>query len=48
VLIVGALLFARSLQNLVTLDPGFRQEGILAVNVDVRRSGITEGARTQT
>jgi putative ABC transport system permease protein len=48
VLIVGALLFARSLRNLVTLDPGFRQDGILAVNVDVRRSGIREGARAQT
>jgi predicted permease len=40
VLIVGALLFARSLQNLVTLDPGFRHDGIIAVNVDLRRSNI--------
>ena len=48
VLVVGALLFARSLRNLVTLDPGFRQDGILAVNVDVRRSSINEGALLQT
>lgn len=47
VLIVGALLFGRSLQNLITLDPGFRQDGLLAVNVDVRRSAVPEGARRQ-
>lgn len=48
VLIVGALLFARSLRNLVTLDPGFRQDGIVAVNVDVRRAAVELGARQQT
>ena len=48
VLVVGALLFARSLRNLVTLDPGFSQDGILAINVDVRRSGLSPGAWTQT
>jgi predicted permease len=48
VLIVGALLFARSLGNLVKVDPGFRPEGIVAINVDVRRSGVPEGARMQT
>ena len=47
VLIVGALLFARSLRNLVTLDPGFRQDGILAVDVDVRRSPVTDGRALQ-
>ena len=47
VLIVGAMLFGRSLRNLVTVDPGFRQDGILAVDVDIRRSGISEGARAQ-
>jgi predicted permease len=47
VLIVGAVLFGRSLRNLVTVDPGFRQEGIVTVDVDVRRSGISEGARAQ-
>jgi len=34
VLLVGALLFSRSLRNLVTMDPGFRQEGILVADVD--------------
>jgi predicted permease len=47
VLIVGALLFARSLRNLVTVDPGFRQEGIVAVNVDVRRAAVDPDARRQ-
>jgi predicted permease len=48
VLVVGALLFGRSLANLVTLDPGFRQDGIIAVNVDIRRSAVDETARAQT
>ena len=47
VLVVGALLFGRSLRNLTTLDPGFRQDGILAVNVDVRRSGLPQEALAQ-
>ncbi len=47
VLVVGALLFGRSLRNLVTLDPGFRQDGIVAVNVDVRHSAVDETARAQ-
>src|SRR5882672_440476 len=34
VLLVGALLFARSLRNLTTLNTGFLQTGILATNVD--------------
>ena len=36
VLLVGALLFVRSLQKLLALDPGFRPEGIVAVRVDYR------------
>jgi predicted permease len=48
VLVVGALLFGRSLANLVTLDPGFRQDGIVAVNVDIRRSAVDATARAQT
>ena len=47
VLVVGALLFGRSLRNLTTLDPGFRQDGILAVNVDVRRAGVQQEAWAQ-
>jgi predicted permease len=33
-LLVGALLFARSLNNLATLDPGFRRDGILVADID--------------
>ena len=36
VLLVGALLFVRSLRNLLAIDPGFRPEGIIAVRVDYR------------
>ena len=39
VLVVGALLFVRSLRNLMTLDAGFRQDGILIANLDLRRTG---------
>jgi putative ABC transport system permease protein len=34
VLLVGALLFSRSLRNLVTVDAGFQQEGILIAEFD--------------
>lgn len=37
VLLVGALLFARSLRNLLTLDVGFRQDGILIADLDLSR-----------
>jgi putative ABC transport system permease protein len=37
VLLVGALLFVRSLQNLLAVDAGFRPEGVLAVSLDLRR-----------
>jgi predicted permease len=33
-LLVGALLFARSLNNLASLDPGFRRDGILVADID--------------
>ena len=36
VLLAGALLFVRSLQNLLAIDPGFRPEGIVAMSVDYR------------
>jgi predicted permease len=38
VLVVGALLFSRSLGNLTTLDAGFRQDGILVTNLDLRKA----------
>ena len=37
VLLVGALLFVRSMRNLLTLDPGFRENGLLIANLDVSR-----------
>jgi predicted permease len=37
VLLVGALLFVRSFRNLVTLDPGFRERGILIAALDFKR-----------
>jgi putative ABC transport system permease protein len=45
VLVVGALLFVRSLRNLMTLDAGFTQDNLLIVNLDARRSGIAEMGR---
>jgi predicted permease len=45
VLVVGALLFVRSLRNLMVLDAGFRQDGILVVNLDLQGSGTPMAAR---
>jgi putative ABC transport system permease protein len=46
VLVIGALLFVRSLRNLMMLDAGFRQDGLLIVSLDLRRAGIPEERRT--
>ncbi len=48
VLVVGALLFARSLSNLTSMDPGFRQDGLLTAELDMRRAGIPPDARFAT
>src|SRR4029079_12665052 len=45
VLVVGALLFVRSLRNLMTVDAGFRQDGLLVVNLDLRKAGIPVARR---
>jgi predicted permease len=39
VLVVGALLFVRSFRNLLTLDAGFQQSGVLIVRTDLRAAG---------
>jgi putative ABC transport system permease protein len=47
VLVVGALLFVRSLRNLMTIDAGFRQDGLLVVNLDLMKAGIPLERRTR-
>lgn len=44
-LLVGALLFARSLNNLAGLDAGFRQNGILAADIDFTQLSIPKDRR---
>jgi predicted permease len=41
-LLAGAVLFARSLYNLRTLDPGFEVESLLTFSIDPSLSGYTE------
>ncbi len=46
VLLVGALLFVRSLRNLLTIDPGFRAAGVVVAAIDMRQLGVpVEGRR---
>jgi predicted permease len=45
VLLVGALLFVRSLHNLLTVDPGFKPEGIMSVNIDFSRANYPKERR---
>jgi len=47
VLVVGAMLFGRTLQNLVRVDPGFRPNGVIDVEVDLKRTRIQHDARRQ-
>ncbi|HKW64705.1 MAG TPA: FtsX-like permease family protein, partial [Candidatus Acidoferrum sp.] len=44
VLLMGALLFARSLRNLTTLNLGFQQNGILVTNVNFKRLQLPESS----
>jgi putative ABC transport system permease protein len=41
VLLVGALLFVRSLRNLLTLDAGFREDGLLITGIDISRLNLS-------
>ncbi|MBV9502946.1 MAG: ABC transporter permease, partial [Acidobacteriaceae bacterium] len=45
VLLVGALLFVRSLRNLLTLDAGFRRDGLLITAIDASRLGYSPAPR---
>jgi predicted permease len=45
VLLVGSLLFVRTLRNLLTLDPGFRQDGIIVAAIDITRLNIAADQR---
>jgi putative ABC transport system permease protein len=47
VLLMGALLFVRSLRNLTTLNVGFQQTGILITSVDFARLQIPEERFTE-
>ena len=44
-LLVGALLFARSLNNLATVDAGFRQDGILVTDIDFSSLNLSNERR---
>jgi putative ABC transport system permease protein len=47
VLLVGAFLFVRSFQNLVNLNAGFRQTGMLVADFDFTQLNIPPGQRNQ-
>jgi putative ABC transport system permease protein len=46
VLLVGALLFAGSMRNLLTLDPGFRESNLLITGVDASRTNLPAARRS--
>jgi len=45
-LLVGAGLFVRTLENLLRLDPGFQREGVLVVDLDGQREGYQDARLT--
>ncbi len=45
VLIVGALLFIRTLRNLTTLDPGFKAAGVLSAAIDMQPLNLDPSRR---
>jgi len=46
VLIVGALLFTRTLRNLATVDAGFTRSGIIFTEIDFRKAAVPIDRRT--
>jgi putative ABC transport system permease protein len=48
VLLFGALLFVRTLHNLMTTDAGFKSEGLLTIDIDFRKSPLDYVARDAT
>jgi predicted permease len=46
-LLVGALLFSRSMSNLVAVDAGFRQDGILVADVDFSARNLPKEQRLE-
>ncbi len=46
-LVVGAFLFVRTFQNLLSLDPGLNPGGVLAVNVDIGPVKASREGRTE-
>ncbi|HTC32438.1 MAG TPA: ABC transporter permease [Bryobacteraceae bacterium] len=45
VLVVGALLFARSLRNILTLDAGFQRDGMVEVDIEFERLNLPPARR---
>jgi putative ABC transport system permease protein len=45
VLLFGALLFVRSLHNLLTIDPGFNPDGLVSVNLDFSKAPYAKDRR---
>ncbi len=45
VLLVGALLFVRSLRNLMTTDAGFQSEGVMMLSLDYQKAAIPNPRR---
>jgi putative ABC transport system permease protein len=41
VLVVGALLFVRTLRNLMTVDPGVREDGVVVATLDFRLTQVS-------
>ena len=47
VLLVGAMLFVRTLRNLLTVDPGFQQQGVLVANLDLTALHLARDRRVE-